>query len=102
MDFRHQKNDDLNYDLYRDIADDLSSQVDQKLEPEVRYELYQSKLVYLTNLQIQCFKQINLAGSKSQFQNSDLANIILAIEMTHKQMRDTVLEAMDKCLARVA
>ena len=97
----HLQDNELSYELYRDIAEELCAPVDEKLAPEVRFELYQSKLVYLKNLHAQCFKAINQYRSETQFCHTDLANIYAAIEVTKGQIRQTVLETMDHSLARV-
>ena len=98
----HLQQNELSYELYRDIAEELCAPVDDKLLPEVRFELYQSKLVYLKNLHAQCFKAINQFSSETQFSHAVLANSHRAIEVTKGQIRETVIQTMSYSLAWVS
>jgi hypothetical protein len=98
----HQQDNDLSYELYREIAEELCAPVDEKLASEVRFELYHSKLVYLKNLHGQCFRAINQFNSNTQFNHEDLANIHRAIEVTKSQLRETVLENLQLGLSKVS
>lgn len=97
---------DLSYELYKEIAEELCVPVDSKLSREVRYELYNSKLVFLRNLYEQCFRAVNgRAGRKilndENYTGDDLKLIHKAIEVTNEFLRETVLEAMHEALHSV-
>lgn len=89
------------YELYKELADELMSPIESHIDATVRYELYLSKLIYLENLQQQCFLSVNSQAFKNRqtFIESDLEQIKKAIECTHQFMRQTILEELEKKLA---
>lgn len=96
---------DISYQLYRELMEELLAPLEPTLDVNVRYELYQSKLIYLENLQEQCFRTVNKrpAGSATHnddFTPQDMKTINSAITSTHNFMRSTILEALNLRLSR--
>jgi hypothetical protein len=89
------------YELYKELADELLVPIENSIDTGVRYELYLSKLVYLENLQQQCFLSVNSPAGKNRntFCSNDLDRIQKAIQSTHEFMRHTILEALEKRLS---
>jgi hypothetical protein len=92
--------DSLSYDLYLEIAQELGSPVDERLSVEVRYELYNSKLLYLERLREHCFQSLNRKSLQDQcpFGPEDLAHIQTALRWTHEHQRKTIQQALVKAL----
>jgi hypothetical protein len=88
------------YELYKELSDELMTPIESNIDAAVRYELYLSKLIYLENLQQQCFLSVNgcQTGSSRTFQENDMEQIKKAIGCTHRFMRETILEALEKRL----
>lgn len=93
----------MSYELYQEIADELSMPVDPRLATQVRYDLYNSKLVFLRNLFEQCFRIVNSGNGcddceldQKTFSSSDLNRIHEAVDLTHAHIRETILEALDQ------
>lgn len=91
------------FEFYREIVDELLSPIDLSLEPQVRYELYLSKLVYLENLREQCFRSVNKKSMErvNSFSGEDLQTIQNAIVATHQFLRDTILEDLHNRIERI-
>lgn len=91
---------ELSYELYRELLEELLSPIETALSVDVRYELYLSKLVYLENLQEQCFRSVNTNSSCETspeingFNQTDMKTIQDAIATTHEHLRSTILEAV--------
>lgn len=100
MAVENRQDDEMSYELYREIADDLCVPVDERLSCDVRYELYSSKLVYLNHLRGHCFRSVNQLGDASPFGADDLAHIQKAIELTKGFLTSTVREAFVASLGR--
>ncbi|NBO39377.1 hypothetical protein EBU99_12425 [bacterium] len=103
-----QKTSGLSYELYRELVDELLAPIEHSLDCNVRYELYLSKLVYLENLQEQCFRSVNSNHVNSSdslmnsFTHEDLQTIQDAIISTHNFLRSTILEALEQRLSQIA
>lgn len=94
------RENEMSYELYREIAEELCVPVDERLAPDVRYELYNSKLVYLKHLRNHCFWSINRTPQTTPFAPDDLALIQKALELTHDFQRQAILEALHLSLAK--
>ncbi|MEY4065812.1 MAG: hypothetical protein RIR26_2020 [Pseudomonadota bacterium] len=97
---------DFSYQLYCELLEELLEPIEPTLDLNTRYELYQSKLIYLENLQEQCFRSVNRnSNGHSQmhddFTSQDLQTIKTAITSTHAFMRSTILEALNLRLAQI-
>lgn len=99
-----QSTSELSYELYKELLEELLAPIEQTLDLNVQYELYLSKLVYLENLQQQCFRSINIGsscfyeGQSNSFSQTDLATIQEAITSTHEYIRRTILNALEERL----
>lgn len=92
---RQQTN--LSYGLYKELASEICSPIhDEEMTLQLRFELYQSKLTYLYNINEQCFKNINSINENKEFDytQEDLINIQNAIEMTKKYLRQTIYDSL--------
>jgi hypothetical protein len=84
---------DVSYELYKELAGEICTPInDPHLTIELRYELYTSKLIYLYNLQEQCFRIINLEKINTSYTQKDLILIQNAIEVTKEFLRQTLRE----------
>lgn len=101
----------MSYELYQEIADELSMPVDPRLSTQVRYDLYNSKLVFLRNLFEQCFRIVNSRGvsiadseldSEQTFSSSDLNRIHEAVDITHAHIRETILESLQQTFMTIS
>lgn len=98
---------ELSYELYQELLEELLSPIEVSLDLGVRYELYLSKLVYLENLQAQCFRSVNANRNhkfnprENYFTQKDLETIQEAISSTHEFLRATILEALETRLSRI-
>jgi len=95
---------ETSYELYRELGEELLTPIEQSVDINVRYELYLSKLIFLENLYEQCFISVNGKSDRQSdtFCASDLTQIQNAIQSTHKYMRETILQALDKRLSHQA
>lgn len=87
------------YETYREIMHELLSpiQVDG-LDADMVKRLYESKAVYLENLRLKCFKELN-GNPTTHFTTQDYALIIEAIHETKVHLRDLILTTVAKHLA---
>jgi hypothetical protein len=87
----------LSYELYKELANEICAPIsDKDLTLDLRFELYKSKLIYLYNINEQCFRSINSPFEKREFDytHEDLRNIREAIEITREFIRQTILESL--------
>jgi hypothetical protein len=90
----------LDYVTYREIMGDLLQPISSEgLDFDTLKRLYESKVVYLENLRIKCFKEIN-SGRGSHFTSEDHTLIIKASAEANKQLRQIVLLAITDNLAK--
>ena len=88
------------YETYREIMSDLIHPISAEgLDFDTLRRLYESKLVYLDNLRIKCFREIN-SGRETHFTASDHSLIVKAHGETTKQLRQVVLLAITDNLAK--
>jgi hypothetical protein len=69
------------------------------LDPETLKSLYESKAVYLENLRIKCFKELN-SKPDSHFTWADYSLVVRAIEENRSHVRDLILLAFNEKLER--
>jgi hypothetical protein len=88
------------YDTYKQIMDELLMPIAQEgLDLDTLRRLYQSKLVYLENLRVKCFREMN-GDEKSHFSMEDYQLVLKAISETHRHVRDLILLSINDNLAR--
>jgi hypothetical protein len=91
------------YETYREIMDELVKPIiADDLDPETLKSLYESKAVYLENLRVKCFTELN-AKSSSHFTWDDYALIQRAIKEMRQHVRQLILIVVqDKLEKRLA
>jgi hypothetical protein len=89
------------YETYKAIMDDLLIPIQSEgVDMETLKRLYESKMVYLENLRIKCFKEVNQAKS-SHFKQDDYQLIVAAGHQTRQHLRNVVLTAIQQRLSRI-
>lgn len=91
------------YETYREIMDELVKPIiADDLDPETLKSLYESKAVYLENLRVKCFTELN-AKASSHFTWDDYALIQRAIKEMRQHVRQLILIVVqDKLEKRLA
>ena len=88
------------YDTYREIMGELLRPIEaQGLDVDTLKRLYESKLVYLENLRVKCFIELNGAGG-GYFTMPDYELILRALAETNRHLRDLILLAMSSQLKK--
>ena len=88
------------YDTYAQIMGELLQPIAQDgLEPETLKRLYESKMVYLENLRVKCFRALN-SERKGLFKMEDYHLILKASKETQAHLRDLILLTVTNHLAR--
>ncbi len=95
---RHAETD---YQTYKEIVGELLQPIAASgLPDETLKRLYESKLVYLENLRVKCFREVNDAKLTSSFQQSDYELILTALKQTRAHLRDAVVTMIQNNLNR--
>ena len=90
----------IDYETYCEIMSDLMSPIDDSgLDKETLKCLYESKLIYLENLRMKCFHEIN-SHRQGPFSSQDLSLIISALEQTKEHLRDLVIVSLSHAISR--
>ena len=92
------------YESFQEIIDDLMKPIrGDGLAVETVVRLYESKLAYLENVRIKCFRDINHAkgDNRQKFQTQDYELILAAIDLTKKTLKLTVLSSVTDLLKKV-
>lgn len=85
---RNQRSTD--YETYREIMGELLRPIEVSgLDVDTLKRLYESKLVYLENLRVKCFLELN--GASGHFTMDDYTLILRAIGETNRHLRDLIL-----------
>ena len=88
------------YESYKEIMEELLKPIMPKdLDPDTLKRLYESKAVYLENLRVRCFWELN-TKSETPFTQSDYTFILQAIEETKRHLRSMILLAINDNLSR--
>lgn len=94
------------YESFHEILDDLMKPIrDDGLNVETVIRLYESKLAYLENIRIKCFRDVNartLRKESNGFQVQDYELIIAAIDLTRKTLKYTILTSVRESLSKIA
>lgn len=92
------ENGSKDFDTYKQIMDELMRPITTHgLDLETLKRLYESKLVYLENLRLKCFKEIN-SDSKAgvpSFTVEDYQFILDALGKTKIHLRELFLSAIN-------
>jgi len=99
--YAQEQYESLSYEIYKELAYEICAPIgDSEITVQLRFELYQSKLIYLYNINEQCFKSINSSNSSNKgkefdYTIEDLINIKNAIEITQELLRQTIRESIN-------
>ena len=95
-----RKDRSIDYETYREIMGELLRPIEvEGLDVDMMKRLYESKLVYLENLRIKCFCELN-GDCDSPFTIADYGLIIKAIAETNRHLRELILLAINTNLRR--
>lgn len=84
------------YATYREIMGELAKPIiGAGLDTDTIKRLYESKLVYLENLRVKCFYEINGKRAEGPFTAHDYQHILLAISESRRQLRELMLLAIE-------
>ncbi len=98
---KFQAQQSTDYDTYREIMGDLVSPIrGDGLDWETLKRLYESKAVYLENLRIKCFTELNSQIGSSHFRWSDYHLITQALKDTRSAIKVTMRDAIFENLSR--
>jgi hypothetical protein len=88
------------YETYREIIGDLLKPIHSDgLDVDTLKRLYESKLVYLENLRVKCFRDLN--SKVGFFSKDDYSLIVQAAADTKKHMRAVLLSSISQRLSRI-
>lgn len=88
------------YETYKEIMGELLSPImAEGLDPDTLKRLYESKAVYLENLRIKCFRELNMENS-TFFSQEDYQLILEAISRTRGQLRKLIIVTLQSQLDR--
>ena len=89
-----KKEQSTDYETYREIMDELLQPIQAEgLDVDTLKRLYESKLVYLENLRVRCFYELN--GEQSgHFTMHDYQLILKAAKETNRHLRELILVAV--------
>lgn len=89
------------YETYREIMTDLLKPIAADgLDQDTLKRLYESKIVYLENLRVKCFRNMN-SGATTHFTKDDYALILEALKQAREQLRGVVLGVINSRLQNV-
>jgi hypothetical protein len=90
-----RKDRSTDYETYREIMGELLRPIESHdLDVDTLKRLYESKLVYLENLRVKCFVEVNGQGTESLFTMDDYRLILKALDETNRHLRDLILCAI--------
>jgi hypothetical protein len=89
------------FDTYREIMNDLMKPIaSDGLDDDTVKRLYESKSVYLENLRVKCFRDMN-SGRETHFTQDDYRLILEAARQTREHLRGVVLVAINNRLRNI-
>lgn len=89
-----RKDRSTDYDTYREIMGELLRPIEAHgLDVDTLKRLYESKLVYLENLRIRAFYELN-SDKVGHFTMDDYQLIVRAAQETNRHLRDLILLAI--------
>ena len=89
------------YDTYREIMDDLLKPIAvEGLDVDTLKRLYESKMVYLENLRLKCFRDLN-GDRETHFTKDDYRIIVEGSQQTRGHLRAVVLSAINTRLENI-
>ena len=101
MGLKAKRNLSTDYETYREIMGELTNPIiSDGLDFDTLKRLYVSKSVYLENLRMKCFVELNKESSQSYFTWQDYEIIVKAIAETQNHLRNLILVAVSTNLDR--
>lgn len=89
------------YETYREIMNDLLKPIaSDGLDDDTVKRLYESKIVYLENLRVKCFRDMN-SGRETHFTKDDYKLIIEALKQARDHLRGVVLGVINTRLRNI-
>ena len=92
------------YATFREIVDELLRPISgEDLDGDTLKRLYESKLVYLENLRIKCFKAVNTPKGptpQNHFTVDDYSLIVSAITDTRRHLKQSMMLAISGNISR--
>lgn len=90
-----RKDSATDYETYREIMGELLRPIESHdLDVDTLKRLYESKLVYLENLRVKCFMEVNGQGDGSPFTMEDYRLVLKAQAETNRHLRELILCAI--------
>jgi hypothetical protein len=88
------------YETYLEIMGELLRPIEgHGLDLDILKRLYESKLVYLENLRVKCFCEINSAG-QGHFTMDDYQLILQALRETQRHVKSLILAVISSRLQK--
>ena len=88
----------LDYNVYKELEADLICPIDSPaLSKDITVRLYESKLIYLENLRVKCFKDMNM-NHNSKFTADDYNFILKAKKITNSYLKEVILDIIKENL----
>ena len=95
-----RKDQSTDFATYREIMGELMRPIEGNgLDVDTLKRLYESKLVYLENLRVRCFCELN-SQRPSHFTMNDYQLILQALGETNRHLRDLILLAISSNLQK--
>jgi hypothetical protein len=95
------KKSQTDYETYREIMNDLLKPIaSDGVDTDTLKRLYESKMVYLENLRVKCFREMN-GGKSTHFSQDDYKIIVEAAVKTREHLRSVVLNAINHRLQNI-
>jgi hypothetical protein len=92
------KKSQTDYETYREIMNDLLKPIaSENVDLDTLKRLYESKMVYLENLRVKCFREMN-SDNQTLFSQNDYQIIVEASVKTREHLRGVVLGAINNRL----
>jgi hypothetical protein len=89
------------YDTYREIMNDLLKPISSDgLDDDTLKRLYESKIVYLENLRVKCFRDMN-GAKETHFTKEDYKLILEAVKQAREHLRGVVLGVINNRLKNI-
>ncbi len=91
------------FETYREIMNELLEPIiGEDLDADTLKRLYESKLVYLENLRLKCFLELNNDEDDGYFTTEDYKLILDARNETHGHLRKLIICALSDNLDRIS
>ena len=87
------------YETYREIMDELKNPIIGKgLDPDLLIRLHESKVIYLDNLRVRCFREIN-KNEETHFSWDDYIYIVSALDDCRATTKSLIIHSINTLLS---